>query len=288
MSASGSPKVLSAKNLRSLGDDSSRRTSRFGLDATSGKHDDEKSVSAASAIGPGASRRFSMFGGGSRKEGDNKSELGTDDGGHSRKFGSLWLGGGSKKVDDDKSSTHGGGHSVKSSKISRGFSFSAFFSKVEEESDDDRSSVPSVSELPSIDEKRGKIEVRKLARMKTRGLGEDFWRQRERSFEHLPLPDLPAVRGGGTGQDDDDDDDDGKNGPSDDPIIRRIDEFIRSGRSPGEIADLKLRLLVHEEIKRRDAPKYCIVSIIDGVKRVPYSRPSAPPPGHNNAAAPEI
>jgi len=233
---------------------------------------------------PTLSRRFSMWGSRKSERADDDKKTENEEGGGEsgklgflRKMSSVVMGGNSGKAnDDDKSSTHGGhsshhgGHSSHHGDSKKGGRFGWFgFGHSVREEDSDVSSIPGVAFLPGIEEKRGELDVRKFRRMKKRGLGEEFWKQRQDKWKDLPLPDLmPSIVSF--------DANDANAQLDEDPIVQQVEKFLLNGHSEAATRDLLLRLLIQEEIKARDAHKYSLVTL-SGVRKVPPPKPHEPP-----------
>ena len=267
-----SPKHLSKKNLLQMGElnGSEKISTLTRADSVSpvagGAHTPLQTV-------PAPSRRYSMW---SRKtdraEDDNKTE--NDEGGSGKlgflsRMSSTVMGGNSGKVHHDDDSTHGGHSSYGDSRKKGGrFGWFGFGHSVREE-DSDVSSIPGVASLPGIEVKRGEIEVRKLRRYKRRGLGEEFWKQRQERWKDLPLPDLlPSIVN--------EDDKRANAHLEEDPIVRKVQNFLENGHTESAARDFLLRLLIQEDIKATDAHKYSLVTL-SGVRKVPPAKPQAPP-----------
>jgi len=220
---------------------------------------------------------------------------------------------------DEKSSTTGTetGAGTKTAKTGASSSYRfglSFRFSIKEEEDDAASSVPSLSGKKSIEEKRSEIEVRKLLRLKKRGLfmGSKFWTEREQSFANIPLPELATPSSPrpedlvstlasrlhidpfaleGDAADDEEAKEKRRAEKAEarrqllesieqlpDPHSRRVLMFRHSGHhSEEEIKAFELSLVVQEDIKAKEKDKRTLVTVA-GERHIPPPKPSSPPP----------
>lgn len=234
--------------------------------------------------------------------------------------------------------------SVAKGRHTLGLGFRLFGHSAKTIEEDDRSSVPSLDGKETIAEKRGELEIRKFHRIKRKENGDSFWKERSKKFENLPLPDLKAstaiqervttvsnlspslnsndakaplssisslyidpfplservetprrdsmgavttaqsskgseAREGSSRQSDTlaDASPPIAQEAVDSFVIRRLEEFRNAGHSDAEVADLKLQLLVQGSIRKTNRTKYTFVTA-SGEKKVPPKRPLEPPP----------
>jgi hypothetical protein len=220
---------------------------------------------------------------------------------------------------DEKSSTTGTetGAGTKTAKTGASSSYRfglSFRLSIKEEEDDAASSVPSLSGKKSIEEKRSEIEVRRLLRLKKRGLfmGSKFWSEREQSYANIPLPELATPSSPrpedvvstlanrlhidpfaleGDAADDDEAKEKRRMDKAEarrqllesieqlpDPQIRRVMMFRHSGHhSEDEINAFELSLVVQEDIKAKEKDKRTLVTLA-GDRHIPPPKPTSPPP----------
>ena len=225
----------------------------------------------------------------------NLKKLGTS----SRKLG--------EGQDDESSQTGSKATTTKvDEKKSRWFGFGVSIEE-EEEEEDDLSTLPDVGTCQTIEEKFRAVEVARLRTLKRRGQMSQFWEERARKFEQLPLPakavqsqvvldriamakererklldETPIdpyarevsqapVHGSNTTAE--------KKRIEFDPsteLGRRLNQFRLAGHSDKETRDLLLVLTVQEDVRKRDAANFS-VQTVSGIKKRPIGAPKFSP-----------
>lgn len=177
----------------------------------------------------------------------------------------------------------------------------------EEEEPDDLSSRPDVDDCETIEEKFRAIELARLRTLKKRGQMAQFWEERVRKFDKMPLPekavqdqavldriaaaeeraqrlldDTPidpyakessqfAVSDGGKPATEK-----GKGFDQSTVIGRRLNQARLAGYSDDIIRDMQLVLTVQEDVRKADAAKFSIQTV-RGVMKRPIPAPKLSP-----------
>lgn len=207
---------------------------------------------------------------------------------------------------DEKSSQAHSAHDVKEKRSWFGFGVSI----EEEEEEEDLSTLPDVGDCETIEDKFRAVEVARMRTLKRRGQMSQFWEERARKFEHLPLPaqavqsqlvldrialaeererklldetpidpyaremsqEINVAHGSNPTAE--------KKGAIEFDMTtelgRRLNQFRLTGHSDQEVRDLLLVLTVQEDVRKRDAKNFS-VQTVSGLKKRPIPSPKTSP-----------